>query len=87
MEGITPEQKPTMRLKEDPALQQVNMPSKKLLPVERPHRSRLLAGAAAHGEAPTQQEVLLSGTAVHGGPMQAGAVLSCWTVAHGEGPH
>jgi len=33
------------------------------------HRSRLLAGATAHGEEPTQQQVL-SGTAIHGGTVR-----------------
>ena len=47
---------PTLQPVEDPTPEQVEMPLRKLWPMESPHRSRLLAGTSARGGDPTLQQ-------------------------------
>lgn len=51
------EQTTTPKLMEDPTAQHMDVPWRKLQPVESPCRSRLLAGTVAYGEKPTQNQV------------------------------
>ena len=54
---------------EEPPVEQLDVAWRRLRLMESPRRSRPRAGAAAHGEEPTQEQGALGGAAAHGGPV------------------